>query len=193
MNKLDMRDISIIDAMPSLSMIQQKAVILNVGCGNGRIDHHIGQMGYRVYATDVSVKDEFLNTSFPNLTFHKSDIFDLSSFPIQNPDIVICSEVLEHLKDYKTALNNLLHITSNRLIITVPFEKSFNNELPPPEGHCNYWSQHEVHGYKDIHEFEDLCWPYSVSISKIRTKPKDVDMRQYAFLIIVDKKQYLNL
>jgi len=175
MKPLDIRDISIIDAFP---VYNRKNIILNVGCGEGRIDKHLGFIGYRVYAVDIKQGEEW--DSHPNLTFHKANIFDLKSFPISSSPVVICSEVLEHLKDYKIALANLLKLAEIRLIITVPFKKSFGGESA---GHCNFWDD------SNVGEFKRLCNPYSTSISKIRTKGKDVQMKQFCYLIIVDKRQ----
>ena len=191
-NKLDIRDIAIIDAFP---IYQVEPLVLNVGCGEGRIDFNLYRLGYKVYAIDNKEHNSWENkeneTNF--LKFSQADIFNLESFPIKNAPIVICSEVLEHLVKYKKALKNLIELTKIRLIITVPFEKSFNSPKPPPIGHCNFWSDKKRAGkYKDINEFHKLCLPYCVSISKIRTKVRDVKMRQFAYLIVIDKRQNLN-
>ena len=177
MKSLDMRDIAIIDAFPSYDC-QKK--VLNVGCGEGRIDLHLASMGYRVYATDIKLPPQELVLMPMSITIHLSDIFDLSSFPIKSSPIVICSEVLEHLPKYREALKNLLILTGVRLIITVPHEKSFGGTNA---GHCNFWDD------GNVDEFIDLCSPNSVAISKIRTKPEDVHRRQFCYLIVVDKRQ----
>ncbi len=184
MHKLDMRDISILDAMPTHEC---EKIVLNIGCGKGRIDYVLCSMGYVVCATDYEKNESWKQSD--GLGFYQSDIFDLSTFPVHSSPIVICSEVLEHLENYKTALANLLTLAKVRLIITVPFKKSFNNKAPSPEGHCNYWDDSQNGEFKDINEFRLLCLPYSVSISKIRTKSKDVLMRQWAYLVVVDKRQ----
>ena len=183
MKEPDIRDISILDAMPTHECDK---VVLNVGCGNGRIDYILHSMGYIVCATDYDKNKSWEESD--GLKFYRADIFDLDTFHSSSP-IVVCSEVLEHLENYKVALENLLVLTQVRLIITVPFKKSFNNAAPPPEGHCNHWDDSQSDEYTDVNEFRSLCKPYSVSISKIRTKPKDVAMGQWAYLIVVDKRQ----
>lgn len=182
MRVLDMRDISIIDAFPAYDC---EKTVLNIGCGEGRIDFYLASMGYRVYATDIARADAWEDSEL--LTFHESDIFDLSSLPVLSASVVICSQVLEHLKGYKMALVNLIALTGVRLIITVPHRQSFNHP-----SHCNYWGDSESDKHGDICEFIKLCAPYSVSISKIRTKPEDVERHQYNYLIIIDKRQNLN-
>jgi len=143
-----------------------------------------------VYATDYRWYEEWFEDKHPSgLEFSEADIFDLSTMPVKSAPVVLASEVLEHLEDYKTALKNLLELTEVRLILTFPYRKSFNDLSPPPIGHCNYWDDCKSDGFKDVHEFEELCRPYSVSITKIRTKPEDVERRQRSYLVVVDKRQ----
>jgi len=180
---LDMKDIAIIDAFP---VYRHRRIILNVGCGDGRIDYHLALAGYRVYATDIAKLYDYNWKSDDNLTFHISNIFDFASFPIQSAPIVICSQVLEHLKDYKSALANLIILAKVRLIITFPYRRSFRSP-----SHCNFWDDRPSEEFKDVHEFIELCEPHSVSISKIRTKSKDAGTDKYDYLTIMDKRQNL--
>lgn len=168
--------------MDAFPVYQYKRTILNVGCGEGRLDRYLVIAGYHVYATDIKKPEGWDN--LPNLQFHVADILDLSSFPISSASIVICSQVLEHIKDYKTALSNLIKLMGVRLIITVPFGKSFNSP-----GHVNYWVDGSSERFKDINEFIELCKPYSTSISKIITKPQDLLRNHRNYLIIIDKRQ----
>lgn len=188
---LDIRDIAIIDALPLYNFDK---IILNIGCGKGRIDFHLMELGFKVYATDYKKHDTWINLEKKNrfVKFSEVDIFKFNSFPIKNASVVICSEVLEHLVNYRKALKNILKLTKLRVIITIPFEYSFGGAFaPPPEGHCNFWSDNKNEKFKDIKEFYKLCSPYSVSISKIRTKQQDVAKKQYCYLIIIDKRQDL--
>jgi len=179
MKSPDMKDIAIIDAFPVFDLPR---IVLNVGCGEGRIDYHLARMGYRVYGIDIKQPDAWEDTK--RLSFHIANIFNLASFPVQSAPIVICSQVLEHLPEYRGALINLLKLTGIRLIITIPFEKSFNGNA-----HCNFWNDRGSDEFKDIHEFEAFCTPYAVAISRIRTKPQDMTTNKYNYLIVVDKRQ----
>lgn len=179
MKPLDIRDIAIIDAFP---VYRFKKTVLNIGCGEGRIDYHLADANYRVYATDMKRDASWQDSEW--LTFHEADIFDLASFPVPSASVVICSEVLEHLRRYRDALMHLIALADVKLIITVPYRKSFGSP-----SHQHFWDDRISNGYKDVNEFVSLCSPYSVSISKIRTKPEDVKMRQYGYLIMVDKRQ----
>ncbi|MBA7648115.1 hypothetical protein ES703_55895 [subsurface metagenome] len=175
MKPLDIRDIAIIDAFP---VYDYEKTVLNVGCGEGRIDFHLARLEFKVYATDISC--QYVEGQSANPAFSQADIFNLSSFPIKKAPVVICSEVLEHLPRYKEALKNLLNLTGIRLIITVPYKQSFGGKNA---GHCNFWSD------ENVGEFIGLCSPNSIAISKIRTKPTDVQLRQFCYLIVVDRRQ----
>jgi len=179
MDPLDMKDIAIIDAFP---VCDCERAVLNAGCGKGRIDFHLAEMGYRVHAFDVKKHDSWADKK--NLTFQKADIFEPQNLP--SAPIVICSQTLEHLKDYKQALVNLIALAEVRLVITIPYRKSFNGNGGE---HCNFWDDRASGEFKDIHEFQTFCHPYAVAISKIRTKLKDAKTDKYNYLIIVDKRQ----
>jgi len=200
MKPLNMKDIAIIDAFPTYSYPK---TVLEVGCGDGKLDFYLAEMGYRVYGTDIEEYETWRNPPeglshmvYKKLQFSKSDIFDLSSFPTKCASVVIASEVLEHLSNWKLALVHLIALAGVRLIITVPYCRSFMHPT-----HCNFWDDKASpesatgvapHQFRDIHEFIDICKPFSTSISRIRTKPQDVKMGQYAYLIVVDKRQGLN-
>ena len=181
MKPLDMKDVAIIDAFPVYNC---RKTILNIGCGDGRIDFYLAEMGYHVYAVDIKRYNTWKDSE--NLTFHVANIFDLSSMLIQAPDIIICSQVLEHLGAYGMALVNMMALAKIRIIITTPYRKSFGS----PD-HRHFWDDKENGEFKDVNEFKHICYPNSLAISKIRTKPKDAGSDRYGYLIIIDKRQNL--
>ena len=169
---LDLRDAEIITALPPMS---PSGNILIVGCGEGRIDQHLTILGYNVISTDIAQRD------LPN--FHILDIFDISKFPFNDSEVTICSQVIEHLPNWELAFLNLIKLTTKRLIITVPYSRSFFDP-----GHVSFWEDNKRDGYNDVNEFIELAKPYSTSISKIRTKPADTGTK-CLYLIVVDKLQ----
>ena len=178
MKPLDLKDIAILDAIPQYDY---QRTCLEIGCGDGKLGFYLVRHAFRYYATDIKRYPNWNDRLYKNLSFHISNIFDLHSFPITDPSVVICSEVLEHLAGWKTALVNLMALAQLRIIITVPWKHSFLS----PE-HVNFWDD------KSIQEFVEICKPYSVAISKIRTKPRDKEMGQYGYLIVIDKRQKYN-
>ncbi len=98
--------------------------VLDVGCGNGVISRHLGKMGYDVLGIDVSDKTIDIArslTTLPNVKFAKKSAEELVASG-EKYDVIVCSEVLEHLTD-PGALLKVLYDTladKGKLIVTVP-------------------------------------------------------------------------
>lgn len=98
--------------------------VLDVGCGNGVISRHLGALGYNVLGIDVSDKTIEMArslTTMPNVRFERKSAEELVASG-EKYDVVICSEVLEHLSD-PGALLRVLYDTikdNGKLIVTVP-------------------------------------------------------------------------
>jgi len=178
MKKLDIRDIAIIDSFPSIGFNNK---VTTVGCGGGRIEHYLTHKhGCNVIATDIVD-----NTLFDKNLWLRFEVLDITKQYTDNfyetrdlrRPVVICAQVLEHLKLWKRALKNLINLATMRVIITVPYKASFSS----PD-HVNLWND------TTVKEYIKVAMPYSTAISKIRTKPEDAP-KKGCFLIVIDKKQ----
>ncbi|MAG26994.1 hypothetical protein CMI47_15760 [Candidatus Pacearchaeota archaeon] len=210
MSELDIKHISVIDALPVYGNVK---TILEVGAGRCKIASYLADMGYDVTVLDIEPRDNWKDLKeHKNLTLVVGDIFDYTSaaLPYEEYDVVICSEVLEHLPEYKKAFKNLKTLATHRLVITVPHAFSFAEPGIPPIGHCNFWysnnswkdfpaqTETEFRGKdmviiaepKLISEFISMSHPCSISISKIRTKPEDTKNGQCCYLMVIDKRQH---
>lgn len=69
-------------------------------------------------------------------------------------DAVLCSETIEHVTDYKKAIQELLRITNKVLIITVPHETpeivADNIRNKVPHGHIHYFETGTLDYLKDL-------------------------------------------
>ncbi|OGH42867.1 MAG: hypothetical protein A3B53_02360 [Candidatus Levybacteria bacterium RIFCSPLOWO2_01_FULL_42_15] len=126
--------------------------LLDVGCGEGftlakfaekKIGNTFEGIDYSKDALSIGKK------TFPNLTLQHASIYDL---PYQSSsfDLVICTEVLEHLKNPHQALKEVLRVSKQYILLSVPNEpffmlanflrgknvRSFGND---PE-HINHWT-----------------------------------------------------
>lgn len=167
-----------------------KKEVMIVGAGDCKIDYHLIKNGWKTYSTDYETSEDFnkkMEGYFHTLDYCLANIFDITTFPVKQAETVVCSEVLEHLSDYDVAFKNLLSLTEKRLIITVPWRRSFDDTAPPPKGHCNYWDDNDNGVFKTIKNLTDLAKPYKVHIEKIITKEADIARNQRCYLIIVDK------
>lgn len=103
---------------PSLS-------ILDFGCGTGdHVTYPLACLGHRVLGVDVhaaSIQEASGKYRLPTLRFRRAEIDDLLKEDVRF-DLIVCSEVLEHLREpqpFLEALGRLLH-DRGALILTTP-------------------------------------------------------------------------
>ena len=109
------------------------ASVLEVGCGDGRVSKTIGDK-FNLTGIDI---DTVRIKLFPG----KKIIADISKLPIKNNqfDLVLSSEVLEHLDDETLlfAIKEILRVANKYILITVPF----NETLPSQWVKCSKCGQ----------------------------------------------------
>jgi len=100
--------------------------ILDIGCGNGNISYQLARSGFRVTGIDISEKTIMVaNANFgatPGLQFKVLNIEQFNPVESEKYDVIICSEVLEHLTDPGRLVANFLKLlkTDGIAIVTVP-------------------------------------------------------------------------
>lgn len=105
---------------------------LEAGCGEGNVTQHVSEWikdaggVVRFTAFDISEKlIEENHTKYPKITFFAHNIYEKieDSFLPQGEEcnLIICSEVLEHLDQPEKAVINLMNY-SDRFIFSVPHE-----------------------------------------------------------------------
>lgn len=113
--------------------------MLDAGCGTG---HFIAAMARRftdikLYGADFSTEGLAVSKkTAPSAEFFMLDLYQLPENH-DKYDIVVCSEVLEHLLYPDKALENLKQLTADggKLLLTVP-----NGRIDRYGGHINFWS-----------------------------------------------------
>lgn len=136
----------------SLAKPSKAESILDAGCGEGFTMDKLmkNEIGKTIEGIEYS-KDAitFGKKLFPNLNFRQGSIYEL---PYQNNsfDLVICTEVFEHLEKPAKALKEILRVSKKYLIISVPNEPVFmlSNflrgknllKLGNDPDHINHWN-----------------------------------------------------
>lgn len=104
-----------------------KAKVLDIGCGAGTVCFYIANKGNRVVGFDISTKAiKACNESARAMGLDKLAKFKVINFPNQSIDdefdLIIFSEVIEHLKDDNLALKRIYNMLNRNgiVIITTP-------------------------------------------------------------------------
>ncbi len=126
--------------------------ILDVGCGEGFTlaklkDEHIGKSLEGIEYLDRAI--ELGKQHNPDIKIKKGTIYNLP-YKDNSFDLIICTEVLEHLEDPGKALKELVRVTRKYCLLSVPNEpifmlsnflrgknwSRFGNDIE----HINHWS-----------------------------------------------------
>ncbi|MEW6363090.1 MAG: class I SAM-dependent methyltransferase [Acidobacteriota bacterium] len=103
--------------------VEGKLRVLDVGCGNGSISFPLASVGHQVIGVDIdeaSVAYCRGHSSFNNASFQ---CVPDGRLPFKDSfDVVVCSEVLEHLAEPQVLVNDMFNalLRGGLLLITVP-------------------------------------------------------------------------
>lgn len=136
-----------------ISKSNSKVYILDAGCGEGFTDQLLMRNFPEVNITGLEYIDEAIRIARkmnPEVEYVQGDICDM---PFEDNwfDIVLCSEVLEHLENPNKAMQEINRISKGLVYITVPHEPWFClgnlitlknvRRLGNPIDHINHWSK----------------------------------------------------
>ena len=120
--------------------------ILDAGCGEGFTLERLYELkiGKDLEGIDASkVAIETGKKLYPHLNIKIGDIYNLP-YKDNSFDLVVCTEVLEHLEDPKRALREIIRVSKKYLLLTVPNEPWFLlsnfTRWGKDIGHINHWS-----------------------------------------------------
>ncbi|MFC1627309.1 class I SAM-dependent methyltransferase [Patescibacteria group bacterium] len=142
-----------------LGQLNSKSNILDVGCGVGTISFYLAKKGFNIVGIDISSKAiKTARETASNLALNKNTSFsfgDIQSFKLKKKnlfDLIICSEVIEHLKNDEKTLKKLHGYLKPKgiLLVSVPSKnaplyrsgiaKKFDKEV----GHLRRYSIKEL-------------------------------------------------
>ena len=132
--------------------------ILDAGCGEGLNAMLLEKRlpGARIVLLDASedALDYARTLCSEKCDFQCGSVTELP-FPDGSFDLVMCTEVLEHLEQPETALAELLRVSSGHVLISVPHEPWFCagnllalqnvKRLGNPPDHLNHWTSGSFH------------------------------------------------
>ena len=101
--------------------------ILDVGCGEGFSLNKLNEnnIGEKLEGIDYSKEAISIGKKlFPNLLLKQGSIYDLP-YKDNTFDLVLCTEVLEHLENPKKGLQEILRMSKKYILVSVPNEPFF--------------------------------------------------------------------
>jgi ubiquinone/menaquinone biosynthesis C-methylase UbiE len=107
-----------------IDQIQKDVVgkqVLEAGCGRGFLTKILAKK-YKMVAVDI-VQDESLR-DITNVKFIQASVEKLP-FNDHSIDTVICTHVLEHVRDIEQAVKELRRVAKKKLILVVPCERPY--------------------------------------------------------------------
>lgn len=136
----------------ALQMVPGDQTFLEIGCGAGesfrRIYEMIAPRHFEVSEYDERYVRKLKETGFPLKVIQES-VYALDRADASF-DCVIMLEVLEHLKDYELALNEIFRVARRHVILSVPHEPlwrimnllrgRYRCAWGNTPGHVNHWS-----------------------------------------------------
>ena len=130
----------ILKEVKGLSKFVKIRHIADIGCGFGTISQDLAQLA-RVDAYDINTQViRFIKQKFSRLTNPQFCLKNLFTLNKRYYDIVVCSEVLQYIKNDVMALKKLNTILKPHgyLILTVPFNKKLTTEFDKREKSRRY-------------------------------------------------------
>lgn len=127
------------------------ATVLDAGCGEGFGVADLKRRDPSLRLTGVDLSPEAVAYARQHFgqagAFAQGSVYELP-FEDQSFDLVLCSEVLEHLDEPERAVAELRRVARRHLLLTVPREPIFHllNDfgralgLSPDPGHVNFWT-----------------------------------------------------
>lgn len=126
--------------------------VLDAGCGEGFVTHYLAQQNPALRLTGMDLNPEaiaYAQDHFGDVAHFRTGSLYKLPFSDNSFDLVVCSEVLEHLEDTERAVSELKRVARRHVLITVPREPYFKwlNDLSravgisPDPGHVNFWTK----------------------------------------------------
>lgn len=126
--------------------------LIDLGCGEGMLLHSLTDIIQKKHCCAIDFNEDEVKDATINLPFCNVKQASIYNVPFESEifDLVICTEVLEHLETPELALEEIYRLSNKYILVSVPREpiwrllnicrfsyiKSFGNT----PGHLNHWS-----------------------------------------------------
>jgi 2-polyprenyl-3-methyl-5-hydroxy-6-metoxy-1,4-benzoquinol methylase len=131
----------LVSVLKKSQCIKPDASLIDMGCGTGHLLFEFQKQYLNLKITGSDFSEEAIHLAkelIPQADFLLIDLYSIPKNHFGKFDVVVCTEVLEHLLYPEKALQNLVNLLNNKhgvLILSVP-----NGRKDTYENHINFWS-----------------------------------------------------
>ena len=125
--------------------------ILDAGCGNGYMANELAKLGHEVVGIDIAEDGiSIAKKQYPNVKFYARSLYENITDIIADVDLIVSTEVIEHLYSPKTYLQNLHTVLrpSGSIILTTPYHGYLKNLALSI---TNSWDKHHTVDWEGGH------------------------------------------
>jgi ubiquinone/menaquinone biosynthesis C-methylase UbiE len=139
--------------MDLLSIISPPKNIIDTGCGEGVVLFYLRDLFPSSNIVSLDVEMDLLNIANqinPGMQLVNGSLYSLP-FMEQSYDMVLCTEVLEHLYNPAAAMNEIVRVGRKYFLFSVPHEPwwrianmtrfSYIKQWGNTPGHVNHWTE----------------------------------------------------
>lgn len=139
-----------LDRLGSLFARAAPRTVLDAGCGEGYVQRGLFSRGLTAAWTGVDASAgavDFARRRTPRARWVVADL-RATRFPDRSFDLVLCSQVLEHIPQPEAVRDELARVSARWLLVSVPLEPVFRAAcaltvaagVGQDPGHVNFWT-----------------------------------------------------
>lgn len=155
--------------------------VLDAGCGEGYVHRGLRARGYAGawHGVDLSAAAvELAARRFPGVSWEVGDLRALR-FASGSHELVLSSQVLEHIPDPERVRDELARVAARWLLISVPLEPVFRSlcaltvaaGIGQDPGHVNFWTPRSFRRFLEpVGRLEHWEWTSAYQIALVRVR-----------------------
>jgi len=128
----------------ALEFLKENSTVIDFGCGDAKkLLKYIKPHCSRVIGIDQEQVIAVCRTKAKDIVWHAGDVQEPQD--IGTGDIIICADVLEHVKDVTGTINNLKNAMTpdSVLVVSTPNVDTVPDDIKINTGHVNFWNKEQ--------------------------------------------------